>query len=177
MATLEKTTCCGVRQFIGLEDCKTPEEVLLTAGNNWFLWNGAFILFTCAKDCAISDEVIAFIKKNKLGDVTEGPESEKMRMFSWGIDKVKFKSWARANCGFKIGDVIKHAKTARARYYYNTDSRFKVAEMIGCVIIATDMVSGAQFKFPHDECEAAKDVKATKPEPEDYTGDYDPDYD
>lgn len=179
MAELQKTTCCGVRQFVGLEDCKTPEEALLKAGNNWFLWNGAFILFTCVVKCKLADELIAYIKKNKLGDITEGPEATKMRMFSWGVDKNKFKSWAKANCGFKTGNLIKHSKLAQGRYYYNTEQRFKVSEIAGCVILATCIKSGAQFKFPHDECElvSIKEAKEVEPETVDDIDDFDHDYD
>lgn len=96
---LRKTSCCGLREYVGLQEFKDPREALMKAYNTWRSWNGAFMVFTCTTPYPIGKKLIRYIKEKGLGSVVEtevkhNPNSgNNLRVIVWCVNNKTYDSW------------------------------------------------------------------------------------
>lgn len=117
---LHRTSCCGCREFGGIEKFTSPEDVLKGLADDWFEWHGAFILFSYVVKNKIGRKFINYIKENGLGTITESEirtskaTGERIRAFFWAVDEESFAEWfatnhiesSRPTYGWSIGDTV-----------------------------------------------------------------------
>lgn len=105
MATLESTSCCGVDEIEGLRP--RPEQTLSQIGDEKFSTDGweeqrkqAFILITDTVESGKGRELVAYIKKHKLGTVVGTKRSKKnpnsgnaIEAWLWSPNERNYRKW------------------------------------------------------------------------------------
>lgn len=158
---LRQTTCCGVRDYSGLMELDTPQEVLLDvydrlfalgqhAGRGWR--TGAFVLFTCAAAERKLPRLIRFIEENALGSCTLAPtafnpnSNHNLQAMLWGFDHNAYDAWIavqrrRERGEYTVGDRVRNAAEGSARYRQEA-----VVMNIDGDTVQVDYVSGGHGK-------------------------------
>lgn len=116
MAELRHTTCCGLKEAIGLEEFKNPVEFLAFIAKTLSGMSGAFIILSCRAENELGKKLIRFITKQKLGTITETElqlipkTSHYVRAIVWGIDHDALFAWAAES----VPEIIAPGRVVRA---------------------------------------------------------------
>ncbi len=100
--SIHNTTCCGVKDYIGLNTYPTKrvlDEIALIIQDEWKF---RFVLFTdVSKGFKDSEKLIKLIKENNLGDVAVSKPGmnpvtdNKLKVIVWKVNTRKLLSWHR----------------------------------------------------------------------------------
>ena len=99
VGTLHRTSCCGLREYEGLDDLNTAEEALLDMHEAWDDMEGAFIIFTDPTCEPGGERLCKYITRYRLGKVTKirakiNPNSNNMlRVYIWAVNITKYDRW------------------------------------------------------------------------------------
>lgn len=100
MASIAQTTCCGLKQIIGLERYDSPYSAVRFVVEEWKAnWAGCFLMFplTSRWNDNVSRkrilDLIKYIKKHKLGTITLSP-AEYETIVIWEVDTPRLHGWA-----------------------------------------------------------------------------------
>lgn len=134
MATLTKTTCCGLREFAGLDEFEDVVDALKFVVPLWFSMKSSFMLCGYIPTKVYKGrKFINFIKKNNLGSITEAgirldkTTNTRVRLFFWGVDNETLSKWWTANKPPPPEHWLKAGQSVRANsladvYGYSTTS-------------------------------------------------------
>lgn len=122
MAELRKTTCCGLREYVGLTEFDDVKEALLYVKPTWFSWRGAFMLFTCPTNNTMGKRLVRFIEKHGLGstvesDVKNNPNSgNNLRVIIWAVNNQAYARFGTSGKKMGVGCTVVGNSRAGATY-------------------------------------------------------------
>lgn len=137
MGELNRTSCCGVREYDGLTDYDSIKDCLLDVHRRFYDlddendgWDsGAFILFTCPARYRKIAALQKYIEENKLGTCTVTPSrlnpnsDNNLIAMLYGVNHTAFKKWyaknkenEREDGWFIRGDMVANDVTGSKRY-------------------------------------------------------------
>lgn len=101
---LERTQCCGVREYAGLHGKTAPEVIRLIKKQLRYRYNGAIVTFTDVVQKpgkGVGYRMAAIINKHKLGTIvaTEPAINPNTRntivLWAWTINKENLNNWEK----------------------------------------------------------------------------------